>query len=514
MWRKLLAVVVLLLLVVAVAVVLIARGVVGNDLLRQTLETQLSARLGEPVRIASLGASFFPRVTVDLREVTAGDPVTARIGEISIATGLRGLLSRRVEDASVVVSDGRIPVALAFGIAGAAASPDEAPSAAPAAITIVSVRTLAFRHVELVAEPHALMVDLESSLAGDRLEISRLHAESAGTVIDVTGALDSIARQEGRFTAEANRLNLDELMTLAAGLAAALPAPATEPRAERAAAPSGPLALTVALSAPAGTIGGYTFSNLETTVLVGPGTVRLQPLELGLFGGTFGGRLDVGLAASEPTITLQGKVAGLDVARALTETRGSASMNGTLAGAFDISSAGTSADALVGAARGTASLAITDGTIPGLEMVRSVVLAFGKPSGAPPAGSGSAFTRMGGSFDLTNRTLASKDLAFASRDYDMSGTTTVNLASGGLAAQVTVALSRELTAQAGTDLRRYTAEEGRIMVPAAISGTMTSPKVTVDAKAALNRALQNELKRRAGSLLDRFIRRDDRPPVP
>jgi hypothetical protein len=43
---------------------------------------------------------------------------------------------------------------------------------------------------------------------------------------------------------------------------------------------------------------------------------------------------------------------------------------------------------------------------------------------------------------------------------------------------------------------------------------MTSPKVTVDAKAALNRALQNELKRRAGSLLDRFIRRDDRPPVP
>jgi uncharacterized protein involved in outer membrane biogenesis len=512
MWRRLLAAALLILVLAAIGLVLFARGIVGNDLLRQTLERQLSSRLGEPVRIASLGASFFPRVTVDLEEVTAGEPVTARIGEVSIATGLRGLLSRRVEEASVVVADGRIPVAFALGIAGAAAEPQAAPAdetASGEGFRIVSVRTLAFRNVELVAEPHALTVDLESSLAGDRLDVSSLHAVSAGTVLDLNGSLTSIERRTGQFTARANQLVLDELMAIASGLAAAAPNPGSHDAATTTAkTAAGPLDVTVALSAPTGTAGGYTFSDLSATIHLTPGRVDLDPVELGLFAGTFGGKAGVNLQPVPPELELQGTLAGVDVARALTETRGSASISGTLGGTFSIASAGASADPLLRAAHGTATLAITNGTVPGLEMVRSIILAFGKPSGAPAAGSGSAFTRLGGTFALDRQVLTSKDLAFASRDYDMTGTTRVHLDSGALDAKVTVALSRELTAQAGTDLRRYTVQDGRIIMPAVLSGTVAAPKVTIDLADALNRALQNELKRRVGGWLDRVIRRD------
>ncbi len=72
-----------------------------------------------------------------------------------------------------------------------------------------------------------------------------------------------------------------------------------------------------------------------------------------------------------------------------------------------------------------------------------------------------------------------------------------------------VMLSRELTAQAGTDLRRYAQEDGRVVVPATITGTLAAPAVSIDVAAAVNRALQNEAKRKLKGFLDRIIRHED-----
>ena len=118
--RKLLVIAAVLLVVVAGALVLFARGRIGGDTMRRSLERELSARLNEPVAIGQLGASFFPRVTVDLRGVSIGSAKEATIAELSIATGLRGLLSRRVEGAEIIVSNSRVPVGTLLTIAGGA----------------------------------------------------------------------------------------------------------------------------------------------------------------------------------------------------------------------------------------------------------------------------------------------------------------------------------------------------------------------------------------------------------
>src|SRR3954454_16324793 len=120
--RKLLLGIVALLVILVVAVILVVRGVVGNDTLRRSLEQQLSASLRQPVTIGRLGASFVPRVAIDLHDITIGQPAGATIAQLSITSGLRGLLSRRVEDAEVIVSNSRIPVNVAVGIAGGVAS--------------------------------------------------------------------------------------------------------------------------------------------------------------------------------------------------------------------------------------------------------------------------------------------------------------------------------------------------------------------------------------------------------
>jgi hypothetical protein len=159
------------------------------------------------------------------------------------------------------------------------------------------------------------------------------------------------------------------------------------------------------------------------------------------------------------------------------------------------------------AMRGEGRFAILNGTIPGMQMVRTVILAFGRPASDAPARSGERFSQMTASFTMAGGTIVTRDLAFASPDFDMHGEGTVSAVTGQVAFKADVVLSRELSAQAGRDLVRYAHEGDRVILPATLSGTVASPRVFVDVQQAVGRALRNEIERRGRSLLDRLLRK-------
>ena len=72
----------------------------SNDGIRIALEQQASAWLGQPVRIASVGARFWPRPGLTLRDVTVGEPARVTLGEVGVSTELTALLERRIADAA------------------------------------------------------------------------------------------------------------------------------------------------------------------------------------------------------------------------------------------------------------------------------------------------------------------------------------------------------------------------------------------------------------------------------
>jgi hypothetical protein len=80
----------------------------------------------------------------------------------------------------------------------------------------------------------------------------------------------------------------------------------------------------------------------------------------------------------------------------------------------------------------------------------------------------------------------------------------LNVDSKALDGRLDLSLSESLSAQAGTDLRRYTREGTRIVLPARIGGSLDAPRLTIDAAAALQRGLRNEVERRLKGILDRF----------
>jgi uncharacterized protein involved in outer membrane biogenesis len=446
------------LLVGALGTYFAARRALATDLVRTQLEQQLSARLGQAVTIGAVSASFFPQIAVDLRDVAVGRPVVVRMARVKVLTGLRALFADVVEVREVIVSDGR---------PGGADPP--------------------------------FVFDLEASVLGDRLDITSLKARGRTTRIDAKGVLTSIAGLEGALEATADPLDLNETIAIAGALSPQGRAPARGK-------PS-PMHFVVKIAAPETRFGTYAFRNLSTTMDVAPGRTLLDALSLEMFGGSFTGRLDVDTHGDAPALRLTGSIARLDVPSLLTGSGSPGGLTGRLGGTVSIAAAGSDGAALMRTARGTINAVVSDGTLPRLDLVRTVVLAFGKPTGAPAEGQGTAFDRLGGTFALSNGTLRTENLALASRDFDTVGRGSLAIESGAVDARADVVLSPELTAQAGTDLRRYAQEDGRVRVPATLTGTLHRPRVSIDVAAAARRALGNELQRRATSFLEGLFKK-------
>lgn len=497
MFKKIVIVTVAILAAAALAVVLYARSALASDNVRTTLEQHLSRQIGEPVRIASAAARVFPRVALELGNVTVGEPPEVSVERVSISTDLRGLFSRRIRDAEVTLSGGRVvlPAALALTTIGDGGPPGAEQASA---VTIESVRAIALRDVEVVAGPSSLRVNSDSALEGGQLKVSRLEVESARTRFDATGTVMTGTRH-GTFTIDAESLDIDELLAIAARLTPG----GNDERSD----PATPMRLELDVAARAGRFAGYDFTGCKATLAAVPGHIAMPALSFQMFGGGFAGSLDVDTSATAPRLRLRGKTDGLDVSQLAATAGRPGSITGRLAATVDLAATGDVATAVVQSTTGTADAAITNGVIPGLEMVRAIVLAFGKPKGAPPPGSGSAFSRIAGHFTIQNGVLRSNNVTFASRDFDMGGRASLAVKSGALEAHVDVVLSKELTAQAGTDLRRYAASDGRVIVPAQISGTLAKPTITLDLAAAMKRALENELKRRTRSWLEELLKK-------
>jgi len=448
--RRLLIATSVLIVIVAAAYVAVNR-VLAGDLVRSTLEQQLSTRLQQPVRIGAASASIFPTASLDLHDVTIGRPASVTVARLQLVTGLRGLFSRRVEEAEVRLVDGQVAWPLPFAIAPA--PPPGAPAARPP-FTIGSVRRIVFRNVTLVTALPPIVIDVDAALDGDRLSISHAAARSGRTRLEATGAIQSLARLQGH-------LDLKGELVFA----------------------------------------GYDARDLAARLAISSSGLSLSPLTFAMFGGRFTGRLDADLHGAVPQVRINGDVGGANAAEIVKALGSPGTLSGRLGGRLALAASGSDGPALLRSSHGTIDATVRDGALPHLDLVRSIVLAFGKPSGVPPPGSGSTFSTLGGDFALANETLTSNNLSMTSRDFDLAGRGVLHADSGAVQANADVILSKELTAQSGTDLRRYAQEDGRVVVPVTIGGTLEHPTVFVDIAAASRRALENEIRRRARDFL-------------
>jgi hypothetical protein len=519
--KKVLIAAVAIFVVVLLGGVLLVRWLIDPEHVRLMLERQASAALGQPVTIGSAQPSFWPRAGVTLTDVVIGKPAALTLARTEISTAMRALLARRIEDAEVVIRDSELDLPVLLAALDRLSSRPRAPAGQEAGdvarsrdlsggVTLVNVRAIELQNVRIRAGSRAAVFNLQSAVNGDRLDIESASVASDVTSLEASGAIESLASRKGHLAITADALDLDGLLVFAQEFARqAMPAGAAAAAAPR--ETPGPLDITLAIEAARGDVADVPFTSLAATAKVTPGGVRIEPLTLGLFGGRLEGSMHADLSGAEPMLAVKGALSGLDMTR-LTEFAGQpGSVTGTLNASLSATGRGADPAQALASARGQGSAVISDGTVKGLQLVRPIVLAFGKPDAAQPAEGGERFSRLSATCNLAGGVVTLGALSFESRDVELDGAGTLTVASRGLEIRANARLSKELTTQAGRDLVRYTAEDGRVTVPVTITGPVEAPQVGVNLAGVAQRAVTNELKRRAeDAIRDLFKRR--KPP--
>ncbi len=471
----------------------------SGDGLRRAIEQQATAFLGQPVTVGRARARLFPRTAIHLGDVRIGEPARVTLADVDVSTDVGELLSRRIEDATITIANSRIEMPLPFTIPSGSEGDGSAPSAnaSNSVVDIVSIRTIALDGIAVASRGKEVRVSAESSLVGDRLTLHRFEARSGTTTLDAEGEIDLAPNVVARLKAQANKLDVDELLALADAFTPPQPS-------SQAAAPSAPMKIAARVSAETATAGGVEVRQFASELDVNGDRVVLSPLTFQLFGGRYQGAVSAELGKSL-SLTIKSRLQDLNVAQLAAFAGSPDTISGTLTGAGTFSGSGPDIAAVLKSARGMGTATIANGAIRRLNLIRTVVLFFGRPA-PDTAGGTDQFERIDASFSLANQSLRAEPFSMRSRDADIVGSVTLHVDSQTLDGMADLSLSEELSKQAGTDLVRFTREGNRVVLPARISGTLASPRLTIDAAAATKRGLRNEVERRLKGLLEGFGR--------
>jgi uncharacterized protein involved in outer membrane biogenesis len=481
-------------LITAVSIVVLllaaAAGVLwlfSGDGMRLAIESQATSWVGQPVRIGGARGQIFPRIGIRLRDVRIGEPARVTLSGVQVSTDLRALLNRRIEDARIVISDSRLEMPIPFGIPVGSGSSGKSEGASQTQVRFVSIREISLRNIRVTSRGREIVVSADSTLEGDMLTVRRFSARSGGTSLEVSGKVDLQPRVDAQLKATANKIDVDELLALAAAFT---PAGAHPSRKQT----STPARIAARIESKTAKVGDIEVTQFSTGMEVDGNRVALTPIAFQIFGGRYEGSLNAKLG-ERLTATLKSRVQDVDVAQLAAFGGSPDTVTGRLAAHGTFSSRGADMEAIMGSASGKGTASIVDGSIRRLDLVRTVVLFFGKPAADSPAAS-DRFERFDASFSLANQVFRADSLSLNSRDADLTGTGTLTLGNEALDGRVNLILSEELTSQAGTDLVRYTREGNRVVLPARIGGTLAKPRVTIDASAAIKRGIINEGSRR------------------
>jgi uncharacterized protein involved in outer membrane biogenesis len=488
--KKIVLGIVLLLLVAGIGVALWARSVLTTDAVRVAVAGQLSRALGQPVRIGGISASIFPRVVVVLDQVTIGDPARIAVGNLHVGTDFRALLSRRIEHATVRLTQARVELPLP-SFTRAPTSDGTTTGRAP--IEIVSVDEILLQDAELISGGRTLRGDVEVVPDATGIALRRVALSAGGTNLSVTGRITDLAGPVGELTVRAGSLNALDLLAFLSDFSTGV-GPSTAGVTAAEPAPVAPMNLTVALEAERATFGMLLLNRIAGRARVTTGRITVDPVRFGVFDGEYEGT--IGLTPSDPPqFTLGASVSGIDMATVMQFAGSPGSFTGRLSGRIDVTGRGASADAILKTAAGNGRVEIREGSIKGLGLVRAVVLAGSMRADSRAQLSSTTttepFSRLSATLTVAGGSATTRDLLFESKDLLLSGTGQFLLDGSAVNIGSRIQLSDELSKQAGRDLLRYTQENGRVTLPASVTGSLEDFDVSIDFGGVARRAITN-----------------------
>jgi uncharacterized protein involved in outer membrane biogenesis len=447
---------------------------------------------------------------VNLRGVTIGEPARIEAETLRLGTAFSALLSRQIVHGSVRLDGARIELPLPplgpLGTSSAQSGSGGWP------VEIVSIDEVLLNNVEVVSGGRTLRGDIEAVPHGNGLTLRKVSFKTDDTNFDATGEITDLTGPLGTIDVKAGTLNLGRLIAFltdfSSGFGSTGRAGSREASGPGAAGTTPMMDLALSLSANRAMMGAVALDRLTGKARVTRGGVLLDPIEFGVFSGQYKGSLAVSLSDA-PTFRLRASLSNIDVAAAMAFAGSPGTLTGRLSGRLDLTGGGTDASKASDAARGTARVDIVDGIVKNLGLVRTIVVATSMRADAEPlpaaASNDERFSRLGATLAVANGSVRTNDLEFESPDVSLLAAGSVRLDGSAIDLKGNVLLSEALSQQAGRDLFRYTQQQGRVALPATVTGTAQAPVVRIDVAEAASRAVKNKFNEEAGKAINKAL---------
>lgn len=515
MLKKLVLAAVALVVVAGLGLFFWARSILATDAVRSALATQVSKAIGQPVTVGGVTASVYPRVAVTLTDVGIGGNSQITMKSLEVGTDFGALLSRRIEHGALFLNDARVTLPLpAFTIP--ASEPSGADANASAAVEIVSIDDIVLKGIEIVSGGRTLRGDIEVVPQGAGLLVRKVELRAADATITATGTITDLTGPVGELAIKAGSLDFDQLLAFAndfssgAGLPSAGSGAAPEAAPPAAPATASTLDMTISIEAERATMGGLAIEKVTGKAVAKGETMTVEPLGFGLFGGRYEGGLTATLGAA-PTFRWTAAVSNIDVAAATAFAGSPNTVSGRLSGKVDLRGRGQDAAAAMKTVQGTLRLDVTDGVVKNLGLVRAVGAATSlsmanlQNAAASAKDADERFSRLGATVAVANGVATTDDLRFDATDLSLLANGTVRLDASALNLKGRVMLSEALSKQMPQAVFQAAQDQGRVVLPATITGSASAPAVKIDAGDAAKRALRNTVTQQATPLLKKGI---------
>jgi uncharacterized protein involved in outer membrane biogenesis len=342
------------------------------------------------------------------------------------------------------------------------------------------------------------VANADLNFTGDSLRADNVNAKFGQSQASGWLQIKNFDAPQVKFDLRANQLNVAEMQqALGGGQAAKSSSGSANLRADGQAA-IGRLVLDT-----------LTATDVQAKVSMQNSVLKLDPITLKLYDGSYRGAVQINLAQSEPEIAASGGFNGLDINQFLSAGGSKSMIYGRADGSINVRGRGAG-EALTRSLTGNGSVAISDGKFTSFDLMKQVE-ALGKLYNLPAGGAGTAFRSLKTNLRFDRGRMTTDALQIVMDDLQVTGQGAMQLGDAptldyGILARLSSALTKRVTpaksagetdtgaaakpigGALGSVVGNFFMEKDSIVIPLKVSGPLGNPSFGLDSVALQHRA--------------------------